>query len=181
MRKFVQKLPRFGAGILAGILLGTGSQSPAQLHGESLPDNGWRVLAVAYPEGRDVTVEIGGTEKTLTSKGICKVKWKDNVASLELKVEDLRSPSEGGWPGAQYVLWAVDNEKRAMNLGLVPLHGDKAEWKVQVPFRIFGLLVTAEKNLQATNPSTAVALESLLPTDPKLVVPVFRVDLTLTP
>ncbi|MBI2819799.1 MAG: hypothetical protein HYX73_07455, partial [Acidobacteria bacterium] len=63
----------------------------------------------------------------------------------------------------------------------VPTNGSKAEWTVQVPFRIFGLLVTAEKNSQAANPSTAVALESHLPTDPRLVVPVFRVDISLSP
>jgi hypothetical protein len=75
----------------------------------------------------------------------------------------------------------VDNENRVVNLGPVPGQDGDAEWKVQTPFRIFGLLVTAEKNGQATGPSTAVALESLLPTDSRLVVPVFRVKLALTP
>ncbi len=50
-----------------------------------------------------------------------------------------------------------------------------------VPFRVFGLLVTAEKNAQAETPSTAVVLESLLPTDRYLVIPVFRVNVDLTP
>ena len=176
-----QRRPRIVPAIVAGFLLGAGALSPPKLHGERLPDNGWRVLAVAYPEDRDVEVVLGGTETSLISKGPCKVKCKDNAATVELKLEDLPSPSDAGWSAVQYVLWAVDNEKRTLNLGLVPANGNKAEWRVQVPFRIFGLLVTAEKNPQGTNPSTRVALESLLPTDSRLVVPVFRVDLSLTP
>jgi hypothetical protein len=68
-----------------------------------------------------------------------------------------------------------------MNRGTLPVNEGKVEWKGQVPFRIFGLLVTAEANAQAASPGTAVALESLLPTDPRLVVPVFRVNLALKP
>ena len=151
------------------------------LFGERLPNNGWQLLAVAYPPDRDVSVTLGGAERTLTSRGICKVQWSKEAASLELQLETLPSPADLGWAGQQYVLWAIDSEKRALNLGLVPLRGKEAKWKLQVPFRVFGLLATAEKNPQAQSPSTAVVLESLLPTDPNLVVPVFRVTLTLAP
>jgi len=175
------RLPRTVPAPVAVFLLWTMVLSTAPLRGERLPNNGWRVLAVAYPEDRDVEVVLGGAEKTLISRGLCKVRWKDNAANLELKLENLPSPSDAGWSGTQYVLWAVDNEKRTMNLSLVPTNGGEAEWTVQVPFRIFGLLITAEKNPQATNPSINVALESLLPTDSRLVVPAFRVDLSLTP
>ena len=165
----------------AGILFWTGSFLLPMLQAERLPDNGWQVLAIAYPDDRDVEVVLGGAAKTLTAKGICKVNWRDNVTTLELKMEALPSPAEAGWSDGQYVLWAIDNEKRTLNLGPVPLDGGEAEWRVQAPFRIFGLLVTAEKNPPTSSPSTAVALESLLPTDPRLVVPVFRVDIALTP
>ena len=55
----------------------------------------------------------------------------------------------------QYVLWVIDSEKRSVRLGPVPLNKRKAKWKVQVPFRVFGLLVTAEENPQAEAPSPA--------------------------
>jgi hypothetical protein len=154
---------------------------PAQVPGERVGENDWKLLAVAYPPDRDVSVVLAGAEKTLTAKGLCKVEWRGNAATLELEVQDLPTPSEIGWTGQQYILWAVDEEKRTLNLGLVPLRSKEAKWKVQVPFRVFGLLVTAENNQQATAPSTSVALESLLPTDSRLVVPVFRVSLKLAP
>ena len=151
------------------------------LFAEGLPNNRWQLLAVAYPPDREVSVTLGGSDRTLTSRGFCKVKWSDSAALLELELEDLPAPTELEWTGRQYVLWAVDSGKRTLNLGLVPLHGKQAKWKLRVPFRVFGLLITAENQPQAQTPSTAVALESRLPTDPRLVVPVFRVTLTLTP
>ncbi|OFV99121.1 MAG: hypothetical protein A3H94_01050 [Acidobacteria bacterium RIFCSPLOWO2_02_FULL_60_20] len=180
-QEFVDKALGINTAILAGCFVWIAMFSSPRLHAERLPENGWQLLAVAYPADRDVEVVLGGAEKTLASKGLGKVKWHDNAATVELKLERLPSPAEAGWSGAQYVLWAIDSDKRTMNLGLVPANGSKAEWKIQLPFRIFGLLITAEKNPQAAAPSTAVALESLLPTDPNLVVPVFRVNLSLAP
>lgn len=136
---------------------------------------------IAYPPDRDVSISLGGGERTLTSKGLCKIKYKNDSASMEIEIQDLPSSESIGWPGTQYVLWAIDDEKHARNLGSVPLSGDGAKWNVQIPLRVFGLLVTAEKNVQATAPSTAVVLESLLPTDRFLVVPVFRVNIDLVP
>ncbi len=146
-----------------------------------LPGDHWELLTVAYPPDRDILVVLGGAEKTLTSKGICKVKWQNGSASMEIKVENLPAASEIDWAGRQYVLWAIDSEKRTVNLGPLPLNKKNAKWKTQAPFRVFGLLVTAEQNPSAEAPSGAVVMESLLPTDPNLVLPVFRVDVALVP
>jgi hypothetical protein len=146
-----------------------------------LPNNQWDLLVIAYPPDRDVAVTLGGAERTLTSKGLCKIKYQNEGAAMEIEIRDLPASQAVGWPGTQYVLWAIDEEKRATNLGAVPLSGDDAKWNVRIPLRVFGLLVTAEKNAQATAPSTAVVLESLLPTDRYLVVPVFRVQVDLAP
>ncbi len=153
----------------------------ASLPAGKLPGDHWELLTVAYPPDRDVSVVLGGAEKTLTTKGICKVKWQNGSASLEIKVENLPAASEIDWAGRQYILWAIDSEKRSVNLGPVPLNKKDAKWKVQAPFRVFGLLVTAEQNPSAEAPSGAVVLESLLPTDPRLVLPVLRVDVALVP
>jgi len=146
-----------------------------------LPGNHWELLAISYPPDRKVSVSLGGGEKTLTSKGSCKVKWRKDSAEMEIEVKNLPAAAEVGWPGRQYVLWAVDREKRAVNLGVVPLRSKDAKWAAQVPFRVFGLLVTAEEDPKATVPGAQVALESLLPTDADLIIPVFRVDVALTP
>ena len=153
----------------------------ARLPAGQLPDNHWEVLTIVYPPDRDLLVALGGAEKTLTSKGTCKVKWRKDAAALEIVIRNLPSVGEVGWAGRQYVLWAVDREKRTLNLGLVPVRGKDAKWELQAPFRVFGLLVTAEQDPKATAPSAAVAIESLLPTNPDLVVPVYRVDLALVP
>ena len=153
----------------------------ASLPAGKLPGDHWELLTVAYPPDRDVSVVLGGAEKTLTTKGICKVKWQNGSASMEIKVENLPAAGEIAWAGRQYVLWAIDSEKRSVNLGPLPLNKKNAKWKVKAPFRVFGLLVTAEQNPSAEAPSGAVVLESLLPTDPRLVLPVLRVDVALVP
>ena len=144
-----------------------------------LPANHWELLAVVYPPGREVIVTFGGGEKTLTARGTGKVKWEKDVAALVMEIGDLASTAEAGWAGRQYVLWAIDQQKSSVNMGPVPLRGKGAKWAVQVPLRAFGLLITAEQNPQATAPSAAVAMESLIPADPNLVVPIYKVDLTL--
>ena len=141
----------------------------------------WQLLAVAYPPDKDVSVWMGGAEKTLTAKGVFQAKWQKDMAQLEIAIEDLPPAEKLGWSGQQYVLWAVDAEKRILNLGPVPLRGQGAKWNVQVPARTFGLLVTAEKSPKEEAPSTRVVLESLLPTDPFLVVPVLRLNVPLVP
>ena len=147
----------------------------------SLPNNQWQLLVIAYPPDRDVTVTLGGAERTLTSKGLCKVKFENEGARAEIEIDNLPPAQSIGLPGTQYVLWAIDEEKRPTNLGALPMSGDNAKWNLQLPLRVFGLLVTAEKSAQATSPSSAVVMESLLPTDRYLVVPVFRVTVDLAP
>ena len=176
-----RQMRRIGHMTAITCLLWTSAVTGAELCGERLPDNGWRLLAVAYPPDREVEVVLGGAEKTLSSKGLAKVKWRENAAAVEVEIQDLPAPAEAGWSGQQFVLWAIDSEKRIMNLGLVPLNGKHAKWRVEVPFRVFGLLVTAEENAQASAPSSGVALETRLPMNPNLVVPVFRVNLRLNP
>ncbi len=152
----------------------------ASLAGQ-LPGNRWELLAIVYPPDREILIEMGGGEKTLTVKGFCKVRAKKDATSLEIEVKGLAAPGEIGWSGKQYVLWAFDRDKRAVNLGLVPLNSKSAKWSLSVPFRAFGLLVTAEQDPKATTPSTAVAMEGLLPTNPDLVVPIYRLEIGLAP
>jgi hypothetical protein len=164
--------------LLAGILA-LSAFSPILLMAESISANQWRVFAVAYPDDRNVEVTLGGSMRTLTTRGVSTVRWSDGTAAVELKIENLPSPSETGLSGSQYVLWAIDEDSNPTNLGTIPISGKNVEWKIQVPSRIFGLLITAENSAQVTTPSAAVALESLLPINPDLVVPVFRVDVAL--
>lgn len=141
----------------------------------------WQVLAVAYPPNKDVAVILGGGEKTLTTRGLAMVKWEKNSANMKIEIENLPAADSLGWAGRQYVLWAIDSDKKVLNLGLVPVSSKNARWQVQLPFRVFGLLVTAESNPTATVPGSSVVLESLLPDDPYIVVPVLRVEVTLSP
>ena len=146
-----------------------------------LPDGRWDLLTISYPADRDVEIGLGGSDKTLTAKGTCRVKWQKGTASLAIEIRDLSSPAEAGWANQQYVLWAFDQQKHAINLGVVPLRGKSAKWSVQMPARAFGLLVTAEQDPKTSVPSPAVAMESLLPTDPDLVLPAYRVVVDLGP
>lgn len=147
--------------------------------GERASGTAWRLLAVGYPDARDVEVGIGGSEKALTARGVAKIKWRDGAAVVELEADRVPSPGELGSSGGQYVLWAIDQEKKVVNLGAVQHSGKKVKASAKAPFRIFGLLITAESNAAAKSPSTAVALESRLPLNPNLVLPVFRVEIPL--
>jgi hypothetical protein len=153
--------------------------SSSSARGERAGANGWRLLAIAYPDARDVDVIIGGSERALTARGIAKVKWRDGAAVVEMNAEQVPSPEEIGRTGGQLVLWAIDQDKKIVNLGAIQLTGKKVKASVKAPFRIFGLLVTAESDAAAKSPSSSVALESRLPTDPDLVLPVFRVEVPL--
>ena len=157
-------------------ILGLLANSSAR--GERAGANVWRLLAVAYPDARDIDVTIGGSERALTARGLAKVKWRDGAATIEMTADRVPSPQEIG-KGGQLVLWAVDQDKKVVNLGVVQLNGKKLKASAKAPFRIFGLLVTAESDIAAKSPSSSVALESRLPVDPNLVLPVFRVELPL--
>ena len=114
-----------------------------------------------------------------TARGIAKVKWREGAAVVEMEADHVPSPAELGKNGGQLVLWAIDQEKKAVNLGTVQVSGKKVKASVKAPFRIFGLLVTAETDANTKAPGSAVALESKLPLNPDLVLPVFRVEITL--
>ena len=174
-RQKLQGMPAriFSASFLCYFLLTSGSFAG------QLPGNRWDLLAIAYPPGREVAVTLGGAEKTLTAAGAFKVKAKADSSSLEIEIKNLPAPGEVGWTGKQYVLWALDREKRVMNMGPIPVRGKDGKWSVQIPFRVFGLMVTAEQDPKASAPSAEVAMESLLPIDPNLVVPIYRVEVAL--
>jgi hypothetical protein len=147
--------------------------------GERAGANAWKLLAVAYPDARDVDISIGGSDKALTARGKAKIKWRDGAAVVEMEADRVPSPAELGKGSGQLVLWAIDQEKKAVNLGSVRLNGKRVKASAKAPFRIFGLLVTAEADAGAKSPSSAVALESRLPLNPNLVLPVFRVEIPL--
>ena len=147
--------------------------------GERASATAWRLLAVAYPDARDVEVTIGGSERALTARGVARIKWREGMAVVEIEAGQVPSPDELGKNGGQLVLWAIDQEKKVVNLGTVKMSGKNIKASAKAPFRIFGLLVTAESNAAATSPSSAVALESRLPLNPNLVLPVFRVEVPL--
>lgn len=147
--------------------------------GERASATAWKLLAVAYPDARDVDITIGGSEKALTARGVAKIKWREGAAVVEMEADQVPSPAEIGKSGGQLVLWAIDQDKKVVNLGAVQLSGKKLKASVKAPFRIFGLLVTAEVDAAAKSPSSAVALESRLPLNPNLVLPVFRVEIPL--
>jgi hypothetical protein len=167
----------FQRGLICALLLAIGAG--ISLQAERAGASTWRLLAVAYPDARDVDVSIGGSERALTARGVARVKWRDGEAVVEIEANQIPAPGEIGKGGTQMVLWAVDQDRKVANLGVVQLSGKKLRTKVKVPFRIFGLLLTAESDAAAKTPGSSVVLESRLPINPDLVLPVFRVEVPL--
>src|SRR5262245_9914739 len=106
-------------GLVCSLVIILGILANPSARGERAGANVWRLLAVAYPDARDIDVTIGGSERALTARGLAKVKWRDGAAAIEMTADRVPSPEELGKRGGQLVLWAIDQDKKVVNLGAV--------------------------------------------------------------
>jgi len=106
-------------------------------------------------------VDLKGTGLIGQAFGQAKVEAKPGVTTVEAEIQGLTSPSSLGTEFLTYVLWAVSQEGRAINLGEVLLDNNgKGKLKTTTQLGSFSLFVTAEPYAAVRQPSEMLILEN---------------------
>jgi len=123
---------------------------------------GRSVKAIGYQVGRGSTmVDLNGTGLIGQAAGKAKVEAKPGVTTVEAEIQGLTSPSSLGTEFLTYVLWAVSQEGRAINLGEVLFdNSGKGKLKATTQLGSFSLFITAEPYAAVRQPSEMVVLEN---------------------
>jgi outer membrane protein OmpA-like peptidoglycan-associated protein len=119
------------------------------------------IKAIAYQVNSGSTVDLKNTGLVAGAGGEARVEAKPAVTTVEAKVENLSSPTKIGSEFLTYVLWAVSNEGRAVNLGEI-LTDDNGRGKLKATTQLqsFSLFVTAEPYSAVRQPSEMLVLEN---------------------
>lgn len=111
------------------------------------------LLAVTYPEGESVKVQLHGTARLIEASGQAEVKRKPGITEIDAKLEGMKPAISFGGDFNTYVLWTISPEGMAINAGEFVLQGDKSRLQVATPLMTFGLFVTAEPHFLVQQPS----------------------------
>lgn len=127
------------------------------------------VQAVQYPYDQKLKFMLFRTGRIKDIDGSAEVKRKKTV-EVEVQV-DGPPPSQLNPNYRGYVIWALTPSGKFVNLGSVERKGTV---KTTTELRMFGFVVSAESNLQATSPTDPV-LESGMPDAKRRYYPIQRV------
>src|SRR5215467_3886144 len=110
-----------------------------------------------------VEVDLRGTELMANAVGQAKVEGKKSSVEIDAKFENLDDPTRFGLEYLTYVLWAVSQQGRAVNLGELVLDHGSSHLKAIVDLPTFGMIVTAEPYFAVTQPGNVVVMENAIP------------------
>src|SRR5262249_16636994 len=110
-----------------------------------------------------VDVDFQGTELMSNASGRAKVEGKKSSVEIDAKFENLDEPTRFGLEYLTYVLWAVSQQGRAVNLGELVLDHGSSHLKGIVDLPTFGMIVTAEPYFAVTQPGNVVVMENVIP------------------
>jgi outer membrane protein OmpA-like peptidoglycan-associated protein len=110
-----------------------------------------------------VDVDFQGTELMSSASGRAKVEGKKSSVEIDVKFENLDEPTRFGLEYLTYVLWAVSQQGRAVNLGELVLDHGSSHLKAIADLPTFGMIVTAEPYFAVTQPGNVVVLENVIP------------------
>lgn len=122
-------------------------------------------LAIAYPEGDEVTVKLRGTHRLPGGKGQAEIKRKRGATQIKIKLDKMKAAAEFGGDYNTFVLWTLSPEGQVVNAGEFVLDDDESQLEVSTPMRTFAMVVTAEPHFAVKVPSRFVVLENTLPED----------------
>lgn len=114
---------------------------------------------------RSGTIEVGfhGTELMPNASGSSRVEGKKSTFEIDAKFENLDEPTRFGLEYLTYVLWAVSQEGRAVNLGELVLDHGSSHLKTKSDMPTFGMIVTAEPYFSVNQPGNVVVMENVMP------------------
>ena len=110
-----------------------------------------------------VDVDFQGTELMSSASGRAKVEGKKSSVEIDVKFDNLDEPTRFGLEYLTYVLWAVSQQGRAVNLGELVLDHGSSHLKAIVDLPTFGMIVTAEPYFAVTQPGNVVVMENVIP------------------
>lgn len=160
------------AAMSAALLLSFGS-----IHAQRGSDITFKALAVTYPEGTEVEVEMSGTEIGLKASGKAisgkaTIKHERGATQISLRIGGFSPASRLGEQYTTYVLWAVTPEGKIDNLGEFRRRPSDtwdawigSPFKTATPFQTFALIITAEPYGLVDAPSRTVVVSSRAPKD----------------
>ena len=162
LRLKVRRGPEARALSLALLLIARGAFAAAP---ESPPaPSVVRTVAVAsYGAGAISTAELEGTDLAPKAAGTVRVAAKQGTARLTVSVRDLPLATSFGPEFLTYVVWAVQPDGRARNLGEIAPRQGRGWITVTTQLPAFGLVVTAEPYFAAGTPSELVVLRNHFP------------------
>ena len=159
------KWKRLGRSVLpCAALLGTLGFGAIGAYGQAAPSSGSSVSrtarAVTYRRGGVAKVSLRGTNLMPEGMGEAQVENKGNRVEIEVKFEGIVGATKFGFEYLTYVLWAVSQQGRAVNLGEVQVKNGSALVKAITDMQTFGLIVTAEPYFAVSQPGDQVVLEN---------------------
>jgi outer membrane protein OmpA-like peptidoglycan-associated protein len=119
-------------------------------------------VAVRYPQDKETSVSMLGTENAPGVMGKAIVKRTAGRTRVKLKLEGLRNPQSLGSMYTTYILWAISPEGDADNLAEVPFYKGDVDIDVTTSLQTFSLVVTAEPYGTVKLPGPAVVAENAL-------------------
>jgi len=124
--------------------------------------------ALRFGEGRTVKVNMVPTSRASESQMKVQVKYEEGQQRIELEYKDLKPAVLFGGDITCYVLWAINRDGAAQNLGELWVRPDSDKEKVlfSTGLRNFALLVTAESYYQISEPSELVVFQNSAEADP---------------
>ena len=119
------------------------------------------LVAVQFPEQREVKVGFAATKQAPPASLEAAVTFRGGQGQIELAFDDMKPAILFGGDVTSYVVWAVGREGKTVNLGELPVRERRGKASLTSGLKEFALLITAETHPLADVPSALVMFSSL--------------------
>lgn len=139
---------------------GAAKRGEVPIYNVTVVERTTKAINYQYRSG-PTTVDFRGTVLMPEAKGEAIVESKRGRTEIDVKVDNLVTPTRFGREYLTYTLWAVTPEGAPHNIGeVIPNGSNKARMHVTTDLQAFGLIVTAEPFSTARQPSDVVVMEN---------------------
>jgi outer membrane protein OmpA-like peptidoglycan-associated protein len=119
------------------------------------------LVAVQFPEQREVKVGFSATAQAPSARLEAAVTFRGGQAQIEVAFEDMKPAILFGGDVTSYVVWAVGREGKTANLGELRVREKRGSALLATGLKEFALLITAEAHPLVDVPSVLVMFSSL--------------------
>ena len=122
------------------------------------------LVAVQFPEQREITVGFAATDQAPKARLEAAVTFRGGQGRIEVAFSDMKPAILFGGDVTSYVVWAVGREGKVINLGELPVREPRGGVSLAAGLKEFAILITAEMHPLVDVPS-ALVMYSSLPVD----------------